>query len=97
MSNLVAAVRADAHFHNVDPRVARHASRAGGRLNALVFHLLARRSVWSWWDTTEATYHVALIEGDVMLQHERSAHVADVVKLLLGYLEQASAASETGC
>lgn len=90
MASLVAAIRTDARFGDVDPRRARGDSRAGGPLGSLVFRLLARRSVWAWWDETEATYHGALIEGDVMLQHAQSARLADVVELLLGYLEQAS-------
>lgn len=88
MRDLTSALRADARFVDVDPRIARGTSRAGGPLSSLVLRLLARRSVWCWWDTTETLYHVALVEGDVMLHEAMSANLAEVVDLLVADLEQ---------
>ena len=90
MRSLVAVIRADSRFRDVDPRVARGDSRAGGPMMSLVFRLLESRSVWAWWSTIDATYHVALIESDAMLREARSANVAEVVELLLSYLESAA-------
>jgi hypothetical protein len=80
MRSLVAAIRADSRFHNLEPSVSHE---------HLVFRRGAKRGVIAFWNKDESDYRIAFLEPGFTFRDPRQATRETVLNVLLEYLAQA--------
>jgi len=80
MRHLIAMIRADSRFHDLEPSVS-HA--------CLVFRRRAKRSVFVSWNVDNGSYRIAFVVGVFELRDSRIVREGAVLDVLFEYLERA--------